>query len=54
MLNIKLHSNGPKMSIGSIVDPSTFTRVSAEKTFTYHNSIVKPVQRKGFFKFFAK
>lgn len=54
MLNNKLHSNGPKMSVGSIVDPSTFTRVNNNKTFTYHNSIVKPAPRSGFFKFLSK
>lgn len=54
MLNIKLQANGPKMSVGSIVDPSSFARVNAEKTFTYHNSIVKPAPRNSFFKFFSK
>ncbi|MCM0598966.1 hypothetical protein [Periweissella fabalis] len=54
MFNNKLQVNGPKMSVGSIVDPSQFARVSAEKNFLYHNSVVKPAPRNGFFKFFSK
>lgn len=54
MLNNKLTSTGPKMAIGSVVDPSAFMQTTSQKNFTYENSVVKAAKQNSFFKLFSK
>lgn len=46
-----IHNNGPKMAVGSIVDPTAFADMHRSANFNYNAAMVHPAEHKNIFSF---